>query len=281
MIYALDFDGVLVDSASEMGQSGLLAARILFPDAPWIQNLDDDDTKLRSAIDRFCEVRPCLETGWEAALIIKLIADRDEGAPTNESILESFHSTQKSHLMKKLDLTKDKCNDALKTARNNWISRNNAKDWLNAHGFYEGACNAVHDYLKNEGNENVYVITTKAKEYAMRLMKQQGLYASDDSKILESHIFGLGSGPKHEVLASILAQRKADKAIMVEDNLKTLEKIMASDIEDRVIPVLASWGYNTKEQQELARTNAKYVVLSDTESSDLAHALNYESLFPK
>jgi phosphoglycolate phosphatase-like HAD superfamily hydrolase len=277
VIYALDFDGVLVDSASETGQSGLMAARILFPDAPWIQSLDQDKAKMHSVIHRFCEVRPCLETGWEACLIIKLLADPEEGSPSSEAILATFQATQKSQLMTKLSLTKDTCDDALRTARNTWISKNNAKDWLGAHDFFEGACNAVQDLLNKKGNENVYVITTKAKEYAQRLMEQRGLYASDDSKIRESHIFGLGSGPKHQVLASILAERKADKAIMVEDNLKTLEKIMASEVKDNVIPVLASWGYNTKAHQETAK-KYKYVVLSETNSSDLARALSYESL---
>eukprot|EP00980_Cylindrotheca_fusiformis_P027045 scaffold18563_cov132-Cylindrotheca_fusiformis.AAC.1 len=277
VIYCLDFDGVLVDSASEMGESGLRAARILFPDASWTQ---EDDSNI---IERFCEVRPCLETGWEAALIIKLLADPNEGSPSNDEIMDTFHPTIKQRLLETLNLTPEACNNALRTARNDWISQNDAKDWLDAHGFYEGACQAVRDFLKQHGNENIYIITTKAKEYALRLLERQGLYdSSNDTKnssLLHSHIFGLGSGPKYEVLASLLEeQQPGTKAVMVEDNLQTLEKIMGVDkIQDRVIPALACWGYNTKEQQEKAKQNSKFMVLSETASSDIARPLSYKS----
>ena len=56
VIYALDFDGVLVDSAAETGQSGLAAAKILFPGEQWIQGLDEDSEQRHAVIERFCMV---------------------------------------------------------------------------------------------------------------------------------------------------------------------------------------------------------------------------------
>ena len=274
VIYALDFDGVLVDSAAETGQSGLAAAKILFPGKQWIHELDNDSEQRHAVIKRFCMVRPCLETGWEAALLIKLLADPEEGLPTNEEILNTFQSRQKSRLMETLGLSKETCNDALRKVRNEWIERNNAQDWIDAHGFFEGGCDAVKEILSDpKVRENVYVITTKAKDYAKRLMEQRGLYATDDSKIIDSHIYGLGSGPKAQVLSSIMKERQADIAVMVEDNLKTLEKIMNSDIQEKTLPVLACWGYNTANQQEVATEN-HYVTLSNTDSSSLSKVLS-------
>lgn len=274
-IYALDFDGVLVDSASETGRSGWKAAKILFPDAGWIQDIDGDSKKLQTLIDRFCQARPCLETGWEAALIIKLLADPAEGSPSNDEILQNFQSTYRSKILETCKLDKEACNNALSQARNGWIAQNDAQDWLDAHDFYHGACSAVKTFLKENGNENVYIITTKAKDYAQRLLEKEGLYkggdgAFDTSQIQEAHIFGLGSGPKHEVLASIMEERNADRAVMVEDNLKTLDKIMAhGPIKDKTTPFLASWGYNTKEQREKARAS-QYRVLSESDSGTLS-----------
>eukprot|EP01047_Picozoa_sp_COSAG01_P041649 COSAG01_NODE_3587_length_5905_cov_36.428522_1_plen_128_part_10 len=47
--------------------------------------------------------------------------------------------------------------------------------------------------------------------------------------IAPDHIFGLGSGPKQEVLARLLAERgDGASAIFVEDRLKTLEKTMGT-----------------------------------------------------
>lgn len=278
-IIALDFDGVLVDSASETGRSGWKAAKILFPEGASSWMLDnEEDSKLQLVINRFCQVRPCLETGWEAALLIKLLADPAEGDPSIEEILDNFQSTYKARILDSSQLDKKVCNNALRQVRNEWISQNEAQDWLDAHDFYDGACAAVKKFLKEKGNENVYIITTKAKDYAQRLLEQRGLFSADNSsisheadscKIKENHIFGLGSGPKHEVLASIMAERQSDRAVMVEDNLKTLEMIMTYDqIKHKVTPFLASWGYNTKAQQEKAK-ESRYRVLSATDSGTL------------
>jgi hypothetical protein len=47
--------------------------------------------------------------------------------------------------------------------------------------------------------------------------------------IAPDHIFGLGSGPKQEVLARLLAERgDGASAVFVEDRLKTLEKTMGT-----------------------------------------------------
>jgi phosphoglycolate phosphatase-like HAD superfamily hydrolase len=278
VIYALDFDGVLVDSASETGKSGLAAAKILFPAASWVLKLDTNEEFRNAVIARFCQVRSCLETGWEAVLLIKLLADPEEGEPSIDIILETFQSTLKAILLSKLGLNKDICNEALKVARNTWIARNNAKDWLDAHKFFEGACNAAKTLLHKEGNGNVYIITTKAKDYAQRLLEQKGLYSSssenNESCLQESHIFGLGSGPKAEVLSQILQARPNQTiAIMVEDNLKTLDKIMAhEEIQIKTLPVLASWGYNTTHQQATAQQN-HYMVLSESDSSSISQVL--------
>jgi len=73
----------------------------------------------------------------------------------------------------------------------------------------------------------------------------------------ESHIYGLGSGPKADVLQLILQERqKQDEtynyvAVMVEDNIATLDKITQSTVHNfgtQVQPVVASWGYNTHAQ---------------------------------
>ena len=70
----------------------------------------------------------------------------------------------------------------------------------------------------------------------------------------ESHIFGLGSGPKQEVLGRLLSERGDDAAaVFVEDRLLTLDKTMADEaLRTKVLPVLAGWGYNTEEQRASA-----------------------------
>ena len=81
VIYALDFDGVLVDSAAETAQSGWRGCQILFPHAPWIvehqhqnhhrqQSITNESRTeepplfLRTIIEKFVRIRPVLYVGW-------------------------------------------------------------------------------------------------------------------------------------------------------------------------------------------------------------------------
>lgn len=284
-IFALDFDGVLVDSAAETGRSGCLASKLLWPDWEAAKNISDD------VIERFRQVRPCLETGWEASLIIRLLADSAFGLPTNGEILRDFQSTYKQRLLSELKLTPEQCNQALKTARNDWIARNNGQDWIQAHGFYDGACQAVRQLFATHGTDNVFIITTKAKDFALRLLEQKNLYSSSDpngssNTLPENHVYGLGSGPKATVLGQLLLEKSSSAndnekpyvAVMVEDNLSTLHKIMATpELKGRVLPALASWGYNTTTQQEQAAKES-FVVLDKDDSSSISRVLDPDTV---
>jgi hypothetical protein len=289
IIYALDFDGVLVDSAGETALSGLRGAKILWPSATWTMmischdEIDNEKQQVLSLLTkRFRDIRPVLYVGWESILLVKLILDPTEGQPSNEDIMQTFHSVMKDKMMQSSGFSENDFSRAMKDARDTWIAQDNAQNWINTHGYFEGACEAVKVYLQRHGNANIYIITTKAKEFAERLLEQQGLYigggggagAGDRQKLLEeSHIFGLGSGSKAQVLQSILEERKCDIGVMVEDNIATLDEIMVSPIRDQVLPVVASWGYTTKEQLQDAYHKG-YVMLSESDSASLGTILN-------
>jgi FMN phosphatase YigB (HAD superfamily) len=268
VVYCFDFDGVLCDSASETGMAGHKAAQILWPHARWLLELEANPIRKQAIQCRFCEIRPCLGTGWEASLMIKLLAD--DGL-SNEEIMTNFQSKLKHKQLDRLGLTKEQCNSALKTARNNWIKLD-PKDWLASHEFYEGACDAVKKLLKEQGPANVYIITTKAAEYAKRLLENAGLYG--EGKITDDHIFGLGTGAKNEVVRELLDKKGKDAfAVLVEDNLLTLHKVMNDDnVCDRVLPVMASWGYNTPVEQKQAMKE-DYLVLDPVDPSTIEGVL--------
>ena len=58
-----------------------------------------------------------METGWEAVLIIRLLADPKYGQPTNDKIVRHFQSVYEEQILQDSQLTPDQCNQALKTAR--------------------------------------------------------------------------------------------------------------------------------------------------------------------
>lgn len=56
LIYALDFDGVLVDSAAETAYSGLAAAQKLWPGADWLAKNRPRD-QMQALVHRFAAIR--------------------------------------------------------------------------------------------------------------------------------------------------------------------------------------------------------------------------------
>ena len=275
-IYAFDFDGVLVDSAAELGLSGYDAAKLLCPGAPWLTRKLRRPDQLEQLIQGFCKVRPCLETGWEAPILLKLLTEED--ASVDNIIHDFHHNGLREKVMDDLGVSVDQCKDALKKARNEWIkSDDNGQDWLEAHGFYQGACDAVRKLLEDpEKLPDVYVITTKAADFTQRLLEQQRLAGKDapGGGISPERIFGLGSPPKEKVLAQLLEERGSDyAAVFVEDRLLTLDSAMSdSAINTRVVPVVASWGYNTIEQRDHGKETG-YTVLKQEDPSSLGDVL--------
>jgi hypothetical protein len=173
VLVALDFDGVLVDSAAETALSGFAAAKALWPGAAWLTRRLRRPDQLAALVSNFEQIRPCLETGWESSILLHLLA---EGMP-NEDIMANFQSGLRDETMAKLNVTKETCNDALKQAREEWIGEDGTSDdWLAAHGFYDGACQSVRDLLSAGRVEDVYVITTKAADFSKRLLQKQQLF---------------------------------------------------------------------------------------------------------
>ncbi|CAB9515880.1 expressed unknown protein [Seminavis robusta] len=275
-IYAFDFDGVLVDSAAELGLSGFDAAKLLCPGAPWLTRRLRRPDQLEQLIQNFCKVRPCLETGWEAPLLLKLLTEENVSI---DQILHDFQHGLREKTLEDLNVSVDQCKEALKKARNDWIaSDDNGQDWLEAHGFYQGACDAVRKLLEDpEKVPDVFVITTKAADFTQRLLEQQRLAGKDapGGGIPPERIFGLGSPPKEKVLAQLLEERGSQyAAVFVEDRLLTLDKTMSdSAINTRVLPVVASWGYNTVDQRDGGK-KAGYVILDAEDTSTLGNVLN-------
>lgn len=280
ILYCLDFDGVLCDSVHETFLSGWRACRILWDnnhnnenERNWIQFFRDNPEEFQKLETDFRFVRPVLYVGWEAILLIRLLSGRYHGTPEEllgttffrDAVFEGFQNEQKDRCLSSWELDPHECAAAMARARNSWI-REDETSWLDAHGVYRGACSAVRNYLNQHGNEDVYVITTKAKEFALRLLEKQDLYRSKsngdpsafepEGYFKDSHVFGLGSGPKASVLQRILKKRREYNndngvvAVMVEDNVGTLDKISRSPVGNRVLPVVASWGYNSIHQLE-------------------------------
>eukprot|EP00049_Salpingoeca_infusionum_P004745 m.83112 g.83112 ORF g.83112 m.83112 type:complete len:263 (-) comp12712_c0_seq3:37-825(-) len=254
VVWAFDFDGVLCDSARETGLSGLKAARVI---APHIATDGLTDERIEQVIAEFCKARPCLETGWEAVLMIIALLSGE----TSQTLLDFFQSTFKVQLLGSLGTSEDAVKTAFHNARTTWIDAN-LESWLGAHGFYQDAVDVLKELIEQYTQSQVYVITTKHKVFATQLLEKAGI------NLPQSHVYGLGSGPKAEVLKAITSG--GEGVVFVEDRLATLKSVQQHYPTAQLL--LVDWGYNTPVQQQEARQLEITVSSLGSFSTDLSSA---------
>ena len=228
-IFALDFDGVICDSAAELACSGWKACKQLWPDE-FQGELPDE------LLQKFRKCRPFLETGYESILILRLLT----AGKKPEQLKSAYHDQLKA-LMQSEKLAKDELLCCFGETRDQWMQED-LPGWLARHDFYPGTVAAV-----NEKAEYAYIITTKEKRFAVALAREAGL------QLDESRIYGLESGKKKGVLEKLAAECPRTMVHFIEDRLKTLEGLQPLPVWLAVY--FARWGYSTKEQKAKAEAD--------------------------
>lgn len=243
LIYALDFDGVICDSARETSITALLSAKAKWPhlDLPSSPHADIPE----SLINSLRRVRPVIETGFENVLLGRLVAE----TPAND-LVDGFEkpvlknwADMREELMEKWDLDKDDLVQLFGKVRDSWIE-NDIDSWIEANRPYPDVVDAL-----NRSSMPVYIITTKQKRFASLLLNRFGV-----NNIPEENIFAFGMGSKISVLKKIIAmpQNAAKKVLFVEDRYETLEKVSLSMLGQPLELFLATWGYNTESTRSVA-----------------------------
>jgi phosphoglycolate phosphatase-like HAD superfamily hydrolase len=230
LIYALDFDGVICDSAVETAMTGWKAACTLWPDMP--KTIQPD------MIERFRVLRPIIETGYEAILVMRLLY-------LNESI-EAVYSSYSDKIKTLLEEAQVSVNDLKKLfgkTRDQWIADDLA-DWINMNPLFAG----VAEKLQQLGQHNTwYIITTKQERFVKHILKAYAIELADE------RIFGLDRNmSKIDVLKALLHSHNTETLYFVEDRLPTLINVLSTKTLSRVKLIFALWGYNTAEDKALA-----------------------------
>jgi phosphoglycolate phosphatase-like HAD superfamily hydrolase len=221
---ALDFDGVLCNSVRELALSGWRAARLLWRD--W----GGAETPPRVWLDRFSEVRPVLETGYQSILLLWLLARVVSPA----ELLDDGEA----HLARALDgcgVGRGDLMSAFADARDSWI-RDDLTGWLDCHRFYPGIPESLRRLQAWDGEWAI--VTTKQERFVHALLSGIGLEVAPD------RVLGLDRGlPKARMLRG-LAHRDR-RLVFVEDRLATLREVAAADWGRPLSLLLALWGYVT------------------------------------
>ena len=232
-IFALDFDGVLCDSARETAHTAWRAGAAL--GERWTPEQPPE-----AYVDRFLRIRPVLETGYQAIPLMRLAVQE---VPV-EDVLKNPDSYLEESI-RQTGRTASELKDALATTRDRWI-RDNFSDWIAHHRFYPGTIEALQRALTHD---RVYILTTKQEKFADALLEYAGV------KIPPDNLYGLESGePKETTLTRLLSHNgvEADALHFVEDRLPTLERTLHPPELDGMHRYLAAWGYNTADIQQRA-----------------------------
>jgi phosphoglycolate phosphatase-like HAD superfamily hydrolase len=229
-IYALDFDGVICDSAVETGMTGWKAATKLWNDMP--------EAAPPEMIERFRSVRPIIETGYEAILAMRLLFLGE----TTDTIFTHFG--EKTHgLMSEATVSIDDLKKLFGETRDLWIAQD-LDDWVGRNPLFEG----VATKLQKLGQLCPwYVVTTKQERFVKQILQANAI------ELANERIFGLDRKlSKVDVLSSLLESHPGKTIHFVEDRLPTLLNVLKQDRLSSIDLSFALWGYNTGEDKALA-----------------------------
>ncbi len=235
IIYALDFDGVICDSALETGVSAWKAAAQIWDDFPTALPTTEQSMQFR-------QIRPVMGTGYEAILIVRLL---NNGESVAEIMADYQAKTQ--FVMKESALTVDFLKKIFGDTRDQWI-RQDLQSWVEMNPLFPGVAEKL-QALSEKGLW--YIVTTKQERFVKQILK------ANDVELPEQNIFGLDRKlSKQDILIQLVNKHKEEQIYFVEDMLPTLLKVIQNNALDKVKLFLALWGYNTDEDKAEAELHA-------------------------
>lgn len=245
-LYALDFDGVICDSAVETGMAGWRVARQLWNDMP--------ESIPEPVMADFRRVRPVMETGYEAILIVRLLF---EGMAA-DTLMAAFHH-QIEALMIRDELSVDELKQIFGYTRDQWIAED-FDSWIQMNPLFDG----IADKLKHIDTDNSFIITTKQERFVDHILSANRI------EFPMAQIYGLDRNlSKPQILSDLSRARPDAEILFVEDRLPALINVITDDRLDKVSLYLADWGYNTRQDRDSAAGIKRIKTISLAEMSEL------------
>jgi phosphoglycolate phosphatase-like HAD superfamily hydrolase len=230
MIYALDFDGVICDSAVETAITGWKAAGQIWSDM--------QGSVPETLITQFRQVRPIIETGYEAILAMRLLFLGESCAA-----IYSDYEAKTKQLLEQAQVTTDELKKLFGETRDHWIA-DDLSDWIRMNPLFAG----VAEKLRAMGHtQDWYVVTTKQERFVKHILSANAI------ELDEARIFGLDRQmSKPQVLRHLLSLHPDQAVRFVEDRLPTLLNVQSQPDLTEVELLFALWGYNTDEDKLMA-----------------------------
>ena len=236
MIYALDFDGVICDSALELAMSGWQVARQIWPDMP--ESYD------QATLDAYREVRPIIETGYETIPILRLL---QQGVSVED--LASAYPDRLATTIQSANIDAATLKQLFGEFRDRWIATDEA-DWLDNNPLFP----TIAEKLKALDGQVWYIITTKQERFARKILQ------ANDIHIPAERLFGMDRNMSKQVVLEGILRKHRLPVTFVEDRYQTLTGVLNNNALSSILLQLAAWGYNTAREREIAPQLAIEVV---------------------
>ncbi len=245
-LYALDFDGVICDSAIETGIAGWKVALKVWADMP--TEMPDD------LLEKFRQVRPVMETGYEALLIMRLLYE----GMSADTLMSAFHH-QIEALMIRDDMFVDELKEVFGSTRDEWI-RDDFDSWIAMNPLFEG----IAEKLRTIPTDNLVIITTKQERFVDHILK------ANQISLPIAQVYGLDRNmSKQQILSDLHAETPDMEIVFIEDRLPALINVITEDGLDDIKLYLASWGYNTASDKESANNIDRISVIKLSDFAQL------------
>jgi len=230
-LYALDFDGVICDSAVETGITGWKAASVLWEDMA-------DKQPEETVLSAFRHVRPALETGYEAILIMRLLCQGMDA----HYLLNNYTACLES-LVHDESLDVNALKRLFGEIRDIWID-NDYQQWMQMNPLFPGVAEKL---KKLPASAKWYIVTTKQERFVKHILK------ANQIELPEQFIFGLDRAMrKSDVLSQLQNAHPLQVICFIEDRLPALEEVVQREELRKIRLYLANWGYNTEQDRQAA-----------------------------
>ncbi|HFC92891.1 MAG TPA: HAD family hydrolase [Leucothrix mucor] len=237
-IYALDFDGVICDSAIETGMTGWKTAQKIWQDMPKANPPE-------SIINDFRQIRPFLETGYEAIIIVRLL---QQGMTVDK--LSQNYPHQINTLINEEQLNAKQLKQLFGITRDHWINQS-PHEWLNMNPLFTG----ILQHLETLRDSTWYIITTKQKRFVEQILNNYQI------NIKDQHIYSMESKQsKQDTLLELSTRHPNQDIIFIEDRLPTLIKISKNTRLKNIKLQLVDWGYNTYNDRASAQKHPLEII---------------------
>ena len=242
-ILALDFDGVLLNGLKEYFQTAWRAYCQI-----WSEQLERPPEGIAN---RFYQLRPVIETGWEMPLLVKALLSGE----SDEEIVADWPQVLEEIV------TREGCDRSQAAAivdrvRDEWIA-SDLEGWLDIQGFYPGTLEQLAVWMGSD--LELFIVSTKEGRFIHELLERAGVDFPRD-RILGKEV----RRPKYATLRLLLRELgdlSSSEVWFVEDRLKALELVENQPDLSGVQLFLADWGYNLERDRQVARDSDRVRVL--------------------